>query len=143
MINLLEDRVAIQPVFDSDKIGNIYIPDQAKSRCKQGLVKYVGSNVRSVTPGDYVFFPGYSGTVFNLEGEGLLIIMREKSLVAVIKSNRWDSITIDGLYFRDRHNEYWAASYEQALHMITKAITHSGLLIELKDVGDKINETED
>jgi co-chaperonin GroES (HSP10) len=140
MLNLLNDRVAIQPVFDSDKIGNIYIPDQAKSRCKQGLVKYVGDGCKDVKPGDYVFFPGYSGTVFNLEGEGLLIIMKESSLVAVIKSNRWNLIDVKGLYFKDRHGEYWTASYEQALHMITKSITEAGLLIDVKDSGVRKNE---
>ena len=65
MITLLENRIAIQPVFDSDRIGSIYIPDQAKSRCKQGLVKYVGPDVKDIKPLDYVFFPGYSGTVFS------------------------------------------------------------------------------
>lgn len=140
MLNLLENKVAIQPVFDADRIGSIYIPDQAKSRCKQGLVKYIGPDVKDVSIGDYVFFPGYTGTVFNLEGEGLLIIMKESSIVASINSNKWDSINVNGLYFKDRHGEYWTASYEQAMHMISKAITESGLLVDVKDSGVKVNE---
>jgi co-chaperonin GroES (HSP10) len=139
MISLLEDRVAIQPVFDADKIGHIYIPDQAKSRCKQGLVKYIGPDVVDVKPGDYVFFPGYTGTVFNLEGEGLLIMMRESSVVAIIKSNMWDSLDIKGLYFKDRHSEYWTASYEQVMQLISKSITESGMLIDIKERGAKTN----
>jgi co-chaperonin GroES (HSP10) len=140
MLNILEDRVAIVPVFDADKIGSLYVPEQAKSRCKQGLVKYVGPDVRDVKPGDYVFFPGYTGTVFNLEDEGLLIIMKEKSIVALIDNNEWKSTDVSGLYFRDRHGEYWTASYEQAMVMISKAITANGLLFRLKDGELRENE---
>jgi co-chaperonin GroES (HSP10) len=140
MISLLEDRVAVQPVFDADRIGHIYVPDQAKSRCKQGLVKYVGPDCKQVKPGDYVFFPGYTGTVFNIENEGLLIIMREDSMVAIIESNKWDSIDVRGLWFRDRHGEYFPASYEQVVHLMSKAITDSGLLHSVKDVGERKNE---
>lgn len=140
MLKLMEDRVAIQPVFDADKIGSLYVPEQAKSRCKQGLVKYVGDKVRDVKPGDYVFFPGYTGTVFNLPEEGLLIIMKESSLVAIIENNDWKSMDVTGLYFKDRHGEYWTASYEQAMYMITSSIRSKGLLIDVKDSGVKVNE---
>lgn len=140
MISVTADRVAIQPVFDSDRIGSIYVPDQAKSRCKQGLVKYVGPECREVKPGDYVFFPGYSGTVFNMPDEGLLIIMKESSIVAIVETNRWDFIDVRGLYFKDRHNEYWTASYEQVMQLVSKSITESGLLFKVKDSGAKKNE---
>jgi co-chaperonin GroES (HSP10) len=140
MIQIQADKVAIQPVFDAPMIGSLYIPDQAKSRCKQGLVKYIGNEVIDVKVGDYVFFPGYTGTIFNIKGEGLLIIMKESSIVSRIDSNIWNSIDIRGLYFKDRHGEYWTASYEQAMIMITKSITENGLLFNVKDSGIKVNE---
>lgn len=141
MLKLQANRVAITPVFDSDiSAGGIYIPDAAKSRCKQGLVKYVGSECTEVKPGDYVFFPGYSGTVFNLEGEGLIIIMKETSVVAIIESNQWNSLDVKGLYFKDRHGEYWTANYEQVQYLMSKTIKENRALFNVKDSGIKINE---
>ena len=149
MINLLKDRVAITPIFDSDmssgKHGaSIIIPDQAKSRCKQGIVKYVGSDVKELKPGDYVFFPGYTGSVFNLEDEGLLIIMRESSITALVESNQWKSVNVPGLYFmshtgRDNFDtpeiEYFPATYEMAMTLISRAVTQNQALFNVKDIG--------
>jgi co-chaperonin GroES (HSP10) len=119
MINIPGNKVACTPIFDPDKIGRIYIPDMAKERCDQGIVKYIGPKCEWVKVNDYVLFSGYTGTLVRLEGEGLLIIMPEDFVTCVIESPNTD---IPGLYFREKNGDYFTATYEQAIEMIAKGI---------------------
>ena len=123
MIKVPARKVAVEPIFDPDKIGHIYVPDQAKERCDQGIVKYVGEKVRELGVGDYVLFSGYSGTLVNLEGEGRLIILPESFVVARIYPA---GTPIAGLYFKDRDGEFFEATYEEAFHLIAQATEESG-----------------
>lgn len=121
MLGLLKFRIGIEPIYDPDKWGSIWIPDMAKERCDQGLVKYVGSGVpEDIQIGDHVLFSGYTGTLLNVEGEGHLIIMHYKFVIAKIEPLGFD---VPGLYFRDKEGEYFPATYEHAMILISKAIT--------------------
>lgn len=80
MISLLDDKIAVIPLEDPDKIGSIWVPDQAKQRADQGIVKYKGPNVKEVCVGDHVFYGGYVGTKVSVEGEGVLAIMSESDV---------------------------------------------------------------
>jgi co-chaperonin GroES (HSP10) len=123
------DMVAIIPMDDADSYtrgGLIIRPDSAKERCDQGIVKYIGRNVREtsdIKPGDHVFFKGYTGTMVSLEGEGRMIFL----LVDHIDFKLQDvpSTEVYGLYFRDREGEYFRATYSMAVELIRDAINET------------------
>ena len=119
MLTMLPKKVAIEPLFDPDKIGSIYVPDQAKGRCDQGLVKYIGCEVETVEVGDHVLFSGYTGTLMQVEDEGLLIIMPEEFVTCIIYE---ELIEIPGLYARDKEGNYFNVTHEMALHVIANAM---------------------
>lgn len=84
MIELLDDRVAIIPVEDPNKIGSIWIPDVAKKKADQGVIKYRGKNVKELKVGDHVLFPAYSGQKIAIQGEGVLFVMREEDVLCLL-----------------------------------------------------------
>lgn len=119
MIELVEDKVAIDPIWDSDysPSGLLIIPEEAKDRCDQGIIKYIGPDVKNHQVGDYVTFSGYSGTLVRLEGEGTLIIMREEWLELIVHPPETD---IPGLFFQDKEGNYWPATHEMATTLIAE-----------------------
>lgn len=123
MIEIHGTKVAVVPIFDSDKTesGLLYVPEMAKQRCTQGIVRYVGKDVELVQPGDYVVFSGYTGSALMIEGEGTLLIMNEEFIVAKLEGENLTNTDIPGLYFRDREGNYWTATYEFATDLIAKA----------------------
>lgn len=104
MLRLPKNKVAVTPIYDPDTTpsGRIIIPDQAKERCDQGIVKYLGPECKWIKQGMYVLFGGYTGQLIHLEGEGKLIIMPEDFVVAEI--GEVDNIQVPGLYFRQKFN---------------------------------------
>ena len=118
-------------MFDPDKTvsGLLVIPEIAKERCDQGIVKYVGPEVKWLKPGDHVLFSGYTGTLVSLEGEGLLIILPENFVSAIIYSPDFD---VPGLYFRDsENNEYFTATYEMAVELLARALERTPEFINM------------
>lgn len=122
MIKLTGNKVAVRPRFDSDRSpsGLLIIPEEAKTRADQGIVKYIGPEVKDTRIGDYVIFSGYAGTLVNMEGEGKLIILPEDFLVFTLV--RSFETAIEGLYFRDRDGEYFPATYETAFEIIAASL---------------------
>ena len=120
MIKLLGNRVAIVPMFDPEKYGSIYIPEQAQERVDQGIVKYLGPTCELTRVGDHVIFSGWTGTTTDIEGEGLLIIMPEDFITAVLEDPSTD---VSGLYFRSKDGTYFTATYEQAMRLIAAAFS--------------------
>jgi len=120
-------NVACVPIFDSDMTESklLYIPDMAKDRCDQGIVKYVGPLVRWVKPGDHVLFSGYSGTLLSVAGEGRLIVMPERYLHAKVDPPDTD---VPGLYFKSRDGVYFIATYEMAMELIADAFREASWL---------------
>lgn len=119
MLTMPPNKVAIEPIFDPDMIGSLYVPDQAKERCDQGIVKYIGGDCQYIKVGDHVLFSGYSGTLIKLEDEGLLIILPEEFIAAVVHD---EPKPVDGLYFRSKDGEYFPATHEQATFLIARAM---------------------
>jgi chaperonin GroES len=120
MIKLPGKKVAIIPIDDPEKTpGGIYIPEQAKERCDQGIVKYVGPRCTEVKPADYVIFSGYSGTLMFMTGEGRLIIMPEDFIVAVVEMD-------EHLKFPGLSHEYVGATYQSAVDCIADAFQDLG-----------------
>lgn len=93
-IKPLHDRVLIQRIEEATKTaGGIIIPDTAKEKPSEGLVKAVGNGYRSeegkivpmsVKEGDKVLFSKWSGTEIKVEGESYLIL-KESEILAVIE----------------------------------------------------------
>jgi Co-chaperonin GroES (HSP10) len=127
MIKLLENKIAVTPIYDPDRIGSIYIPDSAQERCDQGIVKYIGPDVKDIRIGDYVLFSGYTGTLVQIEDEGTVIIFPEEFATAILPDP--PTTEIPGLYFKVRARqgdgaigtEYIPATYEQAMGFIAEA----------------------
>ena len=132
MIGLTRGKVAVEPMFDPDESpGGIIIPDMAKERCDQGIIKYVGEGVDEYKIGDHVLFSGYTGTTVRLEDEGILIIFHSDFIVCRIDSPDTD---VPGLYFRDNTGEYWTATREMATKFIADSVA------QVKIVGRKSNK---
>ena len=127
MISVLDNKVAVKPLYDPDVIGHIIIPDQAKERCDQGIVKAIGARVKEICPelelGMHILFSGYDGSLIELEDEGLFLVMPVEFVRAIIfPPNIGD---IPGLYFKDKDGETWTATYEQAQELIARAVESS------------------
>jgi len=92
-IKPLADRVLIEPVEAETKTqGGIFIPDNAKEKPMQGIVKAVGAGRRSdkgeiiameLKIGDKVLYGKYSGTEVTVDGKNYLIV-KENDILAVL-----------------------------------------------------------
>jgi co-chaperonin GroES (HSP10) len=131
MLRVKKTDVAVIPIFDppkTHKILNAYtgkeegliIPETAKERSDQGIVKYIGSEVDDVYYGDHVMYAAYDGTLVNLSGEGLLIILPRDKIVATIHP---PETKIDGIYFKSKLDR----EELEALHNELKSIIREGL----------------
>lgn len=122
MIGLVDRKIAVIPIFDPDKSeGGIWIPDVAKERCDQGVVKYVANDCELVKPGDYVMFSGYTGTALQLD-EGTFIIFREEFVVAKVEGTMVDNTEVPGLFFQAPDKTFFPATVEFGLELIAKAL---------------------
>ena len=128
MLQLSKKNVAAVPLYDSlQTSGGLWIPESARERCDQGIVKYIGADVKEISEGDHILFSGYSGTLLELEGEGILIILPERFVVAKIAYDGPEvaNIDISGLYFRNMNGDYWSATYEMASRLIARSLEES------------------
>ena len=89
----LHDRVLVERVEEATKTaGGIIIPDTAKEKPQEGIVRAAGSGTRgddgSVTPldvkvGDRILFGKWGGTEVTLDGKDLLI-MKESDIMGIV-----------------------------------------------------------
>jgi chaperonin GroES len=89
----LNDRVLVERVKSEEKTsGGIIIPDTAKEKPLEGVVRAVGQGKRDdkgefikpqVEEGNRVLFGKYSGTEITIDGTELLIL-REDEILAII-----------------------------------------------------------
>ena len=120
--------VFIEPFFDPDMSpGGIIIPDSAKGRCDQGIIKYVGSDCRWLKVGMYVLFSGYAGETIEFGEEGLLISMHESLVVAEITSPDMQELEVSGLYHLEKNKsggrgDPFPATVESAIGLIADEI---------------------
>ncbi|MBN1565010.1 MAG: co-chaperone GroES [Anaerolineae bacterium] len=87
-IEPLGARVVILPIEgESQTPGGILLPETAKEKPQQGIIKAVGNEDDMMTDlkvGDRVLFPKYTGTEIKFQGETYLL-MDEDSVLARIK----------------------------------------------------------
>ncbi len=91
-IRPLSDRLVVKRTQEEEKTkGGIIIPDTAKEKPLEGIVKAVGSGKAlkngkviplDVKEGDRVLFGKYSGTEVKVDGEEL-VLLREDDVLAV------------------------------------------------------------
>ena len=89
----LGDRLLVERVEAKEKTaGGIVLPDTAKEKPKEGVVKAVGPGkllddgtrqAPALKKGDHVLFASYAGNDIQLDGEEHLI-MREEDVLAVV-----------------------------------------------------------
>lgn len=102
MLKLTKDRILVQGIPDPDKTeGGLWIPDVAKDRTDQGIVMYMGPDVKDLRIGDYVLFSGYDGEVIRLEDEGYFILLSESACRCVIQNADTE---VNGLYFKSKRD---------------------------------------
>lgn len=132
MLQIPHDKVAVVPMWDPSETefrgapgtGMIIRPEAAKKRCTQGVVKYLSKDARDkygIRIGDHVLFSGYTGTLLNLEGEGYIIILPAKFIVARFTHND-EAFTIPGLFHRDSSGEYFDADYSTVIEFLARAL---------------------
>jgi len=89
----LADRVVIEHVEQNDKsTGGIFLPDTAKEKPQEGVVRAVGTGrvldngntlPMNVKVGDRVIYSKYSGSEIKIDGTEYLIVS-EKDVLAVV-----------------------------------------------------------
>ncbi len=89
----LADRVVIEHVEQSEKsTGGIFLPDTAKEKPQEGIVRAVGTGrvldngttlPMTVKVGDRVIYSKYSGSEIKVDGTEFLIVS-EKDVLAVV-----------------------------------------------------------
>ena len=92
----LGDKVVIKRLdAESRTAGGIVLPDSAKEKPQQALVKAVGSGklletgervALDVKAGDRILFGKYSGQTVKVKGDELLV-MREEDIMGVIEGH--------------------------------------------------------
>lgn len=93
-VQIFQDRVAIIPMADPDKIGSLYVPEVAKGRSVQGVVAMVGKECTSLKRGDHVLYPAYNGQVVDIEGTRY-IVMYEKDVTCKLVT---EPLLVPGLF---------------------------------------------
>ena len=126
MLQVLRDNVAISPLYDpTETRGGIIIPDSAKERCDQGIVKYIGTDVKELQIGDYVVFSPFNGTNTHIEGEGNVIIMPEDKCVCVLHPPRH---LLENVFFGQKRSfTNIVLLIEQITDILKDSILHQGL----------------
>jgi chaperonin GroES len=86
----LHDRVLVKRLEEGEqRRGGIIIPDSAKEKPQQALVKAVGSGklmetgervAPEVKPGDRILFGKYSGSEIKIDGDEFLILKEDEIL---------------------------------------------------------------
>ncbi|WP_299546631.1 co-chaperone GroES [uncultured Helicobacter sp.] len=77
----LGERVLVERLEENTTTASgIIIPDNAKEKPLEGIVKAIGSEVKEVSVNDKIVFGKYSGTEVKLDGKEYLILKLEDVL---------------------------------------------------------------
>ena len=129
MITVPRNKIAVRYIQDPTiSPGGIHLVGTERS--DQGIVKYVGKDVKDIQPGDYVVFSGWAGTTVHLEGEGGLIFLMEESVECIVHP---PATEIPGLYFLDEDGKPFPATYESTIELIHMAYDELPRFANLKN----------
>ena len=140
MLKVKRTDVAVIPIFDPQKTsGGLWIPETAKERSDQGIVKYIGDEAAKeidVSYGDHVMYAAYDGTLTRIDGEGILIILPASKIVAIIHP---PDTRIDGVYFKSPlDREEREELKEELCDIIARELHSDGLVDSVGDMAEKI-----
>jgi chaperonin GroES len=92
-IRPLSDRIVLRRKVAADKVGSIFVPENAKEKLSEGEVLAVGPgqfvaelNERrpvAVKAGDVVVFGKYSGAEVEVDGDKI-VVLREDDILGVL-----------------------------------------------------------
>jgi chaperonin GroES len=92
----LYDRLLIRRTDAPDKVGGLYIPDNAREKPCRGIIVSAGDGKMqadgilvplNVKEGDDVLFGKYAGSEIELDGEQLLIV-REDEIMGIFRQSK-------------------------------------------------------
>lgn len=99
-IRLTGRDIAVVPIEDPDRTeGGLWVPDQAKQRIDQGIIKYLGPDCQiGLRRGDHVIFGGYTGQKLSIsdpetDTHELLYLLPETSVAAVVEGSTHRLVT--------------------------------------------------
>lgn len=130
MLSVLGRWVFIEPIYDPNttESGMLYIPETARERTDQGLVKYVGPRCRYLEPGMWVMFPGFAGSnYFGEEPDTHLIHVHETSVLTVFEGHEFNKVP--GLYCKGKDGKLFEPGYEVIMNLVRDAFRKETLRI--------------
>lgn len=83
MLKAIGTNICVKVDKVEDKVGSIYVPDDAKEKKQTGLVITVGDSVAFVKKGDKIIFGKYSGSEVEIDRVTYLIF-KEDDVLAVL-----------------------------------------------------------
>jgi len=85
-INPLGDKVYIKPDKKEEKVGNIWLHQEAeaKKHTNKGIIISIGPDVKEVKKDQRVLFGEFSGTLIEMDGEEFLM-MPEDEIQCIIE----------------------------------------------------------
>lgn len=104
----LHDQILVERCVEETRYGLIVIPDAAKEKPQEGIVRAVGEGriskktgkrlAMDVKVGDRVLFAKYAGTANKIGSSEDLLIMREDDIMAVIDQSETMDAETSQLY---------------------------------------------
>lgn len=88
MLKGLRDNIYIIPLPDPTVTASGLIIEQGQQRIDQGIIKYRGPEVRGLRVGQHVLFGGWDGDQIVTEDDGLLYVMSEDSVKAIVADDQ-------------------------------------------------------
>lgn len=113
-MRIRKGQILIDPIYDSDYHNPlsklIKIPDSAKERCDQGVVRELGEDCDpSITIGSHIIFSGYSGTNIGIDGR-VFILLHNKFVKAILTTN--EERSINGLWMKGKIPASWYENWK-------------------------------
>lgn len=81
-IEPLHDKILVTKLY-VEKIGSIFLPEEAVPESQEGIVEAVGPKTRQVKVGDKIFFPKYVGLNFTIKGKKYYMIDESQVLTII------------------------------------------------------------
>jgi chaperonin GroES len=82
-IKPLNDRLIVQRLKNKQKVGDLFIPDNAKEKPQLGQVLATGVDVKHIHLDSLVMFGKYSGSEIKIDNTEYLI-MKEDEVIGII-----------------------------------------------------------
>lgn len=81
------DRITAEPIEAEEKIGAVYLPEDAREKTQRATILAVGTadEVKDLAAGDVIVYAKYGGTIIDHDGVEVLIL-RDSDVIAKVAS---------------------------------------------------------